>query len=159
MSAAANQTPLKDRLIPWYFVMAFAVVFAVNGVFVYLATSTNQGVVTENPYEKGLAYDVALAEKRAQEALGWQGEITYDEGLLRFTLSDAAGQPISGATISAHIERPIEKGIATEQPLTESTPGVYEAELPFPAQGQWDITISSLWKKQYHQTRKRLVVR
>lgn len=61
--------PLRDRLIPWYFVMAFLVVFAVNGLFIYLATSTNRGVVTENAYEKGLAFDriVEASRKRKEQ--------------------------------------------------------------------------------------------
>ncbi len=63
-----TSTPLKDRLIPWYFVMAFLVVFAVNGVFIYLATSTHPDVVTENAYEKGLAYDRIVEEVRQHKA-------------------------------------------------------------------------------------------
>lgn len=60
----------KDRFIPWYFVMAFAVVFAVNGFFVYKAVTTSHGVVTENAYEKGLQFnDVVkqVRERRAEE--------------------------------------------------------------------------------------------
>jgi nitrogen fixation protein FixH len=58
----------RDRIIPWYFVMAFMVVFAVNGVFVYTAIHTNHGVVTENAYEKGLKFDHIVAEVRKRNA-------------------------------------------------------------------------------------------
>lgn len=69
MSVESNiKPPLKDRIIPWYFVMAFAVIFAVNGLFVYLATSTNKGVVTENAYEKGRDYNHIVEEVRKQKA-------------------------------------------------------------------------------------------
>ena len=63
-----NKAPLKDRIIPWYFVMAFLVIFAVNGLFVYLATTTHNGVVTENAYEKGLDYERIVDEVRKQKA-------------------------------------------------------------------------------------------
>jgi nitrogen fixation protein FixH len=48
--------------------MAFMVVFAVNGVFVYTAIHTNHGVVTENAYEKGLKFDHIVAEVRKRNA-------------------------------------------------------------------------------------------
>ena len=70
MSAAGNnpKTALRDRLIPWYFVMAFAVVFVVNGIFIYMAMQTHNGIVTENPYEKGLAYEQIVQEVKQQRA-------------------------------------------------------------------------------------------
>ena len=54
-------------MIPWYFVIAFIIVFAVNGVFVYTAINTNRGVVTENAYEKGLDFNRIVAEVRKQK--------------------------------------------------------------------------------------------
>ena len=68
MSAASKtKPPFKDRIIPWYFVMAFMVIFAVNGLFVYLATHTHTGVITENAYEKGLKFDDIVKEVREQK--------------------------------------------------------------------------------------------
>jgi len=58
---------LKDKLIPWYFVIFFLVLFIVDGIFVYLATSTHTGVVTENAYEKGLRYNEVIERARAAE--------------------------------------------------------------------------------------------
>ena len=69
LSAANNSkiAPLKDRLIPWYFVIAFLIVFTVNGFFVYMAIRTNHGVVTENAYEKGLEYNAIVKKVQAQK--------------------------------------------------------------------------------------------
>lgn len=64
-----TQIQKRDKLIPWYFVMAFMVVFVVNGIFVYLAVNTNNGVVTENAYEKGMDYTRIVTEVRKQRAL------------------------------------------------------------------------------------------
>lgn len=63
-----RKSRIPDSYIPLYFVLAFLVVFAVNGIFVYLAVSTNHGVVTENAYEKGLDYDRIVIEVRKQKA-------------------------------------------------------------------------------------------
>ncbi len=64
MSLSANDKPNDNVRIPLYFILAFLVVFVVNGIFVYLAVSTNHGVVTENAYEKGLQYDHIVEEVR-----------------------------------------------------------------------------------------------
>jgi len=57
-----------DRMIPWYFVLAFLVVFAVNGVFVYLAVSTKHDLVVENAYENGVNYNEIVRDVRALKA-------------------------------------------------------------------------------------------
>ena len=157
--ARRGKAPLKDRLIPWYFVMAFGVVFAVNGFFVYVATSTNRGVVTENSYEKGIRYNETLAAQRAQEALGWGAEITYAGGVLSVQIADAGGQPISGAAAEAIITRPIEAEWQKTLPLTERSSGRYEVPLTLPKKGQWDVTVSILWNDTPFQSHKRLMVK
>jgi nitrogen fixation protein FixH len=69
-----NTAVKNDNIrIPLYFVMAFLVVFIVNGIFVYMAVTTNHGVVTENAYEKGLRYDEVVAEIRTLNAKSMDG--------------------------------------------------------------------------------------
>lgn len=161
MSAPANknQVPLKDRLIPWYFVMAFAVVFAVNGFFVYVATSTNRGVVTDRPYEKGIHYNETLAAQRAQSALGWTAQIEYDNAALSVKLADKDGNPLMGALARAYIARPIEADLRQDLQLSEIGGGRYAAPLELPKKGQWDITVSIEWNKTPFQSHRRLQVK
>ncbi|MEZ5690885.1 MAG: FixH family protein [Rickettsiales bacterium] len=63
-----SRIPFRDRIIPWYFVMVFLLVFAINGVFAYVAITTNKGVVTDNAYEKGLDYNHIVQEVRKLKA-------------------------------------------------------------------------------------------
>lgn len=65
---SATDKPDKDHRVLWWFAAAFAVVFAVNGLFVYLAVSTNHGVVREHAYEEGLDYDHIVSEVRKLKA-------------------------------------------------------------------------------------------
>lgn len=158
--AQNNAKPaLKDRLIPWYFVLMFLIVFAVNGVFVYVAVNSNSGVVTENAYEKGLNYNQTIDLAKAQEALGWVGGIQYGNGLLSFHLRDKEQVPLSGAKVVAYISRPIESGYESEVILPETAVGVYIEKISFPQKGQWDIIVEAIWKNQHYQIRKRLVVK
>jgi nitrogen fixation protein FixH len=45
----------------------FGVCMAVNGFFVYIAVTTNWGVVDENAYQTGLHYNALLEEARKQK--------------------------------------------------------------------------------------------
>lgn len=151
--------PLRDRLIPWYFVMAFAVVFAVNGVFVIVAVKNNSGLITENPYEKGLAYNRTIEKADIQDALGWQSTVDYHTNTLRFTLRDQQNRSITGVAAKASITRPLESGHELTLPLTEQKEGIYEAEVAFPLSGQWEITVNAVGDNRHYQTTERLMVR
>lgn len=139
--------------------MAFAVVFAVNAVFVTLAVQNNSGVITENPYEKGLAYNQTIQKAAHQEALGWQSDIGYENDTLSFTLRDKQTRAITGATAKAYINRPIESGHAFTLALEEKANGTYAANIEFPLPGQWEVTVNAVWHNQHYQNTKRLVVR
>lgn len=151
-------TPLRDRLIPWYFVMAFLVVLAVNAVFVYVAITSNSGVVTEHAYEKGLDYNDIKAEADKQLALGWNGVIDYADGVLQFTLKDKNQTPLTDAHAIAYIERPLEPALNRKIVLEEKAPGDYAATVPFPKKGQWHIAVSVLWQQQTYQISKKLII-
>ncbi len=141
-----------DRWIPWMFVAFFAVVFAVNAVFVTTALRTMPGVVTEHAYEQGLAYNKTLAAEKKQEKLGWHGKATLEGGVLAFTLSDKAGKPISGASVRAEITRPVAAGHDQKAVLQEATGGLYQAKIELPLRGLWNVRIFSEWQGRKFQT-------
>jgi len=160
-TALPRSGPRKsDRWIPWYFVGFFALLFIFDGIFVYLATSTHTGVVTEQAYEKGLNYNETIAAAAEQEALGWHGEVTYAEnGQLNYSVRDKGGAPVSGARVVAEITRPTHNGVDFKSALAEVTPGTYQAPVEFPLDGMWDIRIYVTWQQTQFQTAKRIVVR
>ena len=159
MSATAkSRAPFRDRIIPWYFVMGFLVVLAVNVVFVRVAIQSNPGVVTENAYEKGLAYNDILAELKAEKALGWNATIRYEKGQLHVTIDDRQHQPLTGATVTASIDRPLQQGFNQTIELAPTDTTDYAAPVQFPLHGQWDITLSILWNQQHAHIRQRLMV-
>lgn len=160
LSAGKTRPPWRDRIIPWYFVMAFAVVFAVNMLFVYLATKTHTGVVTEQAYEKGLAYNETLAKARAQDALGWQSHAEVAAGVLRLSLVNDRGNPVQGAEVTAHFTHPVKRGQDASFPLAERAEGRYELAVPEAHRsGQWDVTMVVQWHQQQYQHRERLTIR
>jgi len=161
LSAPVNplnrKAPWRDRIIPWYFVLGFMVVLAVNIFFVRTALRSNPGVVTEHAYEKGLAYNAVLDKVKTEHAAGWQGKIAYRDGQLQLTLHDKNNRPIDGASVTMYIDRPLQEGFGNSVMLSRVGKARYAAPVTFPMPGQWDITASIVWKKHYLQIRQRIL--
>lgn len=137
--------------------MGFAVVLAVNIVFVRTALRSNPGVVTEHAYEKGLAYNTVLDEVKTEKSLGWKASISYDDGRLQLSLNNKEGQPMHGAQVKALVDRPLQEGFSKTIALPETGDALYAAPVEFPLPGQWDITASIIWNKHYFQIRQRIM--
>lgn len=140
----------KDKWIPWYFVVFFAVIALLDGIFVYMAVSTQTGVVTENAYEKGLNYNEIIKAAKAQPVL--QQKAVFENGLLRWQLADENGIPITNAFVNAQIIRPVQDGLDFDVRLMHKGEGIYEAPLKLPAPGQWKAQLKSTWNQQDYQT-------
>jgi len=148
----------KDRLIPWYFVAFFVFLTVVYATMVTIAVRTHTGLVTEHPYEKGLAYNVVVDEADAQSALGWRGEIQLRhsrEGgnLLQFELYDKAGKQLKPDKITAQITRPTQAGMDFSVELTSGT-----VKVDFPVKGLWEVRIFAHVGDKHYQQTKRIVV-
>ena len=61
---------------PWIFVGFFFLTFGVNGALVYFAMSTWTGLETHY-WQRGTAYNAALAGARQQRERGWQVGIDF----------------------------------------------------------------------------------
>ncbi len=150
----------SDRFIPLYFVGFFVVLAIMDGIFVYLATSTHTGVVTEQAYQKGLDYNETVSAAAEQDALGWQSTINYSEsGMLSFTLVNASETPVSGAQVVAEFIRPTHNGADFSVELIASSDGSYTAPVDFPLKGVWDVRVFAEWNQQSYQQGERLIIK
>jgi nitrogen fixation protein FixH len=116
----------------------FGSIFAVNGYFIFTSLATHSGVVSEEPYRKGLGYNQRIAADDRQTALNWQVDLDVKaKGTVRLTLADASGQPIVKRHISLTVGRPSTRSFDRTLALAETTPGTYAAaSQPFAA-GTW----------------------
>ncbi|HAC59698.1 FixH family protein [Parvibaculum sp.] len=132
------------------FILFFAIVFGVNGLMVYRALSTFDGVEVEGAYQKGRAYNDVLARMEAQRSLGWTSSIETDqvagaghETALRVTFADATGAPVRGLSVQGTFWRPVVAGEDRRMNLTETAPGAYEAVFDLEHPGNWLIRIAA----------------
>lgn len=143
---AVGQKPWTGRTALWLFLAFFGVVFAANGVFLYLASASWTGLTTEDAYRKGIAYNRTIERAAAQRALGWQTAVSLEaaEGgarRLALTLRDRADAPIDGRTVKATLRRPGVAGGDIETALGWTAAGYYAADLILPYAGRWDVRI------------------
>lgn len=125
----------------------FGVVFAANGVFVWLAESSFPGVTVESAYSASQAYNQSIASAREQAARGWE----VDAGLsrtketaahLEVTALDRTGSPLSGLAFTATLQHPAHDGKISVM-LDERGSGRYSADLSDVPAGNWYLVLEA----------------
>lgn len=122
----------------------FGIVFAVNGVFLFAALSTHTGVIANEPYRNGLAYNSRIADGDEQAALGWRETVILAlDGRLSLHLTDQDGMPVRGLRIEATIGRPSTSRFDKSAVLAEGADGSYAAQFNTREGGGWIVTIEA----------------
>ncbi len=157
-----SRAPIKEmisddrrtgRRVLWIVFSFFATFITVDAVFVTVALRTNPGVVTEQAYEKGLAYNKVFEWQKDQKNMGYQGEITWEEDRLSVDLRDLQGRIVSGCMLNATFSRPLADDPDIHVQLHEEK-GVYLAKVPSVAPGPWRIQIvADTPKGEFYMTR------
>jgi nitrogen fixation protein FixH len=140
---SSSHGTLNGRHVLLTFIGFFLIVFAVNGIMVYKAESTFAGLDTDDPYRKGLDYNERIAVAAAQSRLGWRDQTDYVPATrhLRVTLTDKAGGAVSGLAVTAELERPATSRFDQKLPLTQTGPGIYEADVSGLDAGTWTVDV------------------
>ncbi len=130
--------PLTGRHVLVALLTFFGVIFAVNGYFLYAALSTHTGVVSVEPYRKGLAYNERIAADERQSKLGWTADIVaLRDGVVTLSLQDASGRPLSGQRVTGTVGRPSTNAFDRGLDLREINPGQYQSTLQPLLPGGW----------------------
>ncbi len=119
-------------------------------VMVYMATSDRSFAVEPDYYKKALHWDESAAEGRSSRQLGWSVRIEVGDAAdvlkrrdVTCTLLDAAGEPLSGATVEV-IAFPHARGQErTLVKFAEIGGGLYAASMPIPRSGLWEFRVTA----------------
>jgi len=135
---------IDGRTVLMTFLGFFGVVFAVNGLMLYYALATHSGVVAQEPYRKGLAYNDRIAADERQSKLGWT--IALDAsmaGQVVVSFTDTDARPVTGLVVAGRIGRPAssagERGLA----FVEIEPGRYIADTGPLDAGTWQADVDA----------------
>lgn len=143
----------RDRLIPWYFVAFFLVVFAVDITMATLAVRTHPGTVEDHPYERGIGYNKTIAAEENQEKLGWKADITLSGRDVSVVLRDASGKPIATKDMVVQCYRPSQQSMDRAVPFTQG-----KASLAALAPGLWELRVFITAQGKSFQQSKRVVL-
>jgi nitrogen fixation protein FixH len=140
--SAAKQFTLTGRHVLAGLLVFFGAVIAVNVAFAVAAVRSFPGEDVRRSYLQGLAYNDTLADRRAQEALGWQAAAAFrtaDDGgaVLEVVLRTRDGAPLNGAQVNGELRRAATARFDRELSLTGIGEGRYTADLGGLETGRW----------------------
>jgi nitrogen fixation protein FixH len=128
----------------------FGLIFAANGALVYYALESFPGTVTASSYQTSQTYNAEIRAAVEQSDRHWS--VTAEarrspEGAvdMRVDALDAAGQPLSGVTFTAVLERPTDRSLDRAAALRPKpgTATVYEGHLDGVLPGQWELVVEA----------------
>jgi nitrogen fixation protein FixH len=154
----AQKSRQSGRVVLLIFIGFFLVIVIVNAIFAYFALTSHSGVVTEQAFEKGLAYNETLEQAAEQEKTSLQESVMFENGALYWTIFDAEGKSIEGARVKARLIRPVKDGHDFEVSLKAGEAGVYSAALDAPMKGAWTAKLEATWDGQSYRTTHKFIV-
>lgn len=160
-SRSSESRQLRGRHVLFWVLGFFAVVVGVDSLFVVWAVDSFPGQVSPKPYEDGLAFNSAIARRRAQDSLGWTARVVQggSPGAISVRILDRDGRPLPGLAVKARFVRPATETGARAAALTAAADGEYAGAARL-APGAWDLTVTATSaRNERFEARRRLVWR
>lgn len=127
---------------PWPWILAagpFIVVIA--GIYTaWLAVKSNDGLVTEDYYRKGLAANQTIARSEEAAKMGLAAGIRVSEDRLSVRLQSSAKSFIMPPTLTVTITHPTRAGLDQSR-LLVGAGDLYAGEFRLPAAGHWLVLV------------------
>jgi nitrogen fixation protein FixH len=94
-------------------------------------------------YRRAIAWDDTMAARRASAALGWTATPTLDGDRVAVVLVDAAGAPVSGATVTVTARHRSRADGVVAATLDEAAPGRYLGDLALARPGLHELEVTA----------------
>lgn len=115
---------------------------------VFFATSDPSHAVVLDYHAKAVAWDQYMAQRRAGEALGWASQLEVaqqadmlGDRVVRLSLQDAQGQPLTDASVELTIFHHARANDTLDAELPEAAPGEYVSQLNMRRPGLWAFEV------------------
>lgn len=146
MSGPEPRFVITGRHVLAAFVLFFAIVIAVNVVFVRLAVSSFPGEQVEKSYYQGLNYNEVLDNRARQADGGWRIALTApplagERSSVEVRLVDADGGPVYRARVTGELVRPTTDLGRQELVFYPLSDGLYRADAAALDPGAWDLAL------------------
>ena len=125
-------------------IVALLTLFVAANLFVMqLAKADPSFAIEPDYYRKAVGFDSTMALARRSAALGWAARASITSDSLVVTLTDAAGRPVTGATVAVSARFNARANDVRAATLRDAAPGRYVAALARPHAGEWEVRIDA----------------
>lgn len=147
-SAATDTTPWYRQFWPWALIAIPGSSIIYCAIFITMALTTENSLVSDDYYKDGLGINRTLARDDQARVLGLSAEYTLDDSnLLRVRLLGSDGQMTS--TLILRLIHPTLKDRDQLIRLSHIDVDQFQARLPEPLQGRWYLDLrdaSNEWR-------------
>ncbi len=150
MPASSSAAPWYRQRWPWLLFAGPAIVVVAGIVTAWIAVRTDDGLVAEDYYKRGLLINKDLERARQGEVLGVGALVRVDRGgeLAVLLTGPSGGAPVP-ATLRLLLSHPTRAGDDVAVTLPRGTDGAYRGRLDVPLSGRWVVTLESeAWRLQ-----------
>ncbi len=142
---APTVAPWYRHRSPWLLMLGPAVVVVAGIVTVWLAVSTDDGLVVEDYYKEGKAINRVLKREEAAGAMGLTGSVRFEAAghLLRVALRAAPGVDLP-QTLEVLFSHPTRAGLDQTVRLQRSPDGDYVGASSPPGEGNWHVLVQDI---------------
>lgn len=147
-AVATSVAPWYRHRWPWILMAGPFLVVVASFVTIWLAVSTDDGLVTDDYYRKGLAINQTLKMSERAEALGLQAGVTIALDSISLRLSASAPEFVAPARVRLTVSHPTRAGLDQTQ-LLQLQNGRYAGKFKLPPDGHWVILLedeAKVWR-------------
>ncbi len=125
---------------PWILMAGPAIVIVAGFVTLWLAISSDDGLVAEDYYKRGLAINQTLSRGQAARDLGLSAEVTLGEATGRVTVTMHGGGTLPDV-LNLRLVHPTRAVADQKLELHKTAPGTFVAALASPVDGRRVVLI------------------
>jgi len=137
----------RDRW-PWLLMAGPAIVVVAGFATAWLAWSTDDGVVADDYYKRGLVINRQLERSGRGEALGLGAVLDVGpDGVVALALSGSAADAATPATVRVRLTNATRAGLDRTATLARGAEGSYTGHMDPPPPGRWLVSVETdVWR-------------
>ncbi|MBI4196153.1 MAG: FixH family protein [Betaproteobacteria bacterium] len=132
-------TPWYREPWPWLLMAGPFLVVIAGLITLWIAVASDDGLVADDYYKRGLAINQVLARDAVASARHYRARVMFSPALDRVRVT-LAGDDLPAAVV-LRLSHPTRAGLDRILRLAASGPGVYESALSPPDRGSWRVTL------------------